>query len=83
MLLSREEDDYDSINLKEDDLEEILKNKCHMYEIQKNGLYYQSLTFSPLVGLLKNDREDPNVIIYCLSKYMTLVFSRRSIKAGE
>ena len=51
--------------------------------MQKNGLYYQSLTFSPLVGLLKNDNESPNVIIYSLSKYMTLVFSRKPIKKGE
>ena len=54
-----------------------------MYELQKNGLYYQSLTFSPIVGLLKNDSESPNVTIYTLSKYMTIVFSNRFIKPGE
>ena len=35
------------------------------------------------MGLLKNDSESPNVTIYTLSKYMTIVFSNRLIKPGE
>ena len=68
---------------KDDDFWEIAKHKCHMYELQKNGLYYQSLTFSPMCGLLKNNSESPNVTIYSLSKYMTIVFASRFIKKGD
>ena len=83
LIFHRNEIETKKTQLTPHNLQEIILNKCHGFQVTKNGLYYQKLTFSPICGLLKSSQENPNVRMSHLSKFATMCTSKRLIKKGE
>ena len=71
------------VSLSYSDFQTIAEYKTHGIEIYSEGLYWQTIAFSPLVGLLEKSRLNPNVILCQPNEFATFCFSDRLIKKGE
>ena len=80
--------DYDSVNppktldLTKKEIQEMIMKKCYGVGVYKDGLYYQTCAFAPLIGLMKSTRK-ANVTLYMPNKHQVFVFANKQLDAGE